>query len=139
MTSPSQLAVIQRVDNVLFSHGGLVTEYVEWLNKRLLDADIDTVLRAVNRAGEKGLWNNASPLWLRGTDYTCETFRGTQYMQVVGHTPVKKIIRDKNMVYTDVFSTYRDGSQIGEFKMVVIDSETKKYKSIKVPKKYTRK
>lgn len=139
LTNPSNLAFVHRIDNVLFSHGGLIREYVEWLNKDLLDADIDTILREVNCAGEQWHWNNASPLWFRGTDYTCETFRKKQYIQVVGHTPVKKIMRYKNMIYTDVFSTYRNGDQFGESKMVVIESETKQYKSIKIPKKYARK
>lgn len=139
LASPSNLAIVQRVDNILFSHGGLIREYIEWLGKDLLDADIDKVLREVNCAGEKWHWNNASPLWFRGTDYTCETFRGKEYMQVVGHTPVKKITRYKNMIYTDAFSTRRDGSQIGESKMIVIDSKTKKYKSIKIPKKHVQK
>lgn len=40
----------------------------------------------------------------------------------------------KNMV-TDVFSTYRNGRQIGESAMIVIDSDTGKYEKIEIPEK----
>ncbi|MBD5550172.1 MAG: hypothetical protein HDQ96_03210 [Lachnospiraceae bacterium] len=37
------------------------------------------------------------------------------------------------IILTDVFSTYRDGRQIGESAMIVIDSDTGKYEKIEVP------
>ena len=71
----SQIAIMHRIDNVLFSHGGLTEEYVHWLNKRLFqtknlaanlpDADIDDVIAAINETSPDNLWNDASPLWLR--------------------------------------------------------------------------
>ena len=36
------------------------------------------------------------------------------------------------IISTDVFSTYRDGTQIGESVMIVIDSETGEYEKMEV-------
>ena len=61
----SRINIIHRIDNVLFSHGGLTTEYVKWLGVDLLDANIDDVIAAVNDASYDRLWNDESPLWFR--------------------------------------------------------------------------
>ena len=45
---------------------------------------------------------------------------------------VKEIFEKDSIISTDVFSTYRDGTQIGESAMIVIDSETGKYEKIEV-------
>lgn len=39
---------------------------------------------------------------------------------------------DHGIISTNVFSTYRDGTQIGEAEMIVIDSETGEYEKIEV-------
>ena len=132
LRDPSQIAIIHRIDNVIFSHGGLTTEYLSWFDERLLDDDIDSILSAVNEASINYLWNDESPLWLRPQYNTRTPFRGEKYKQVVGHTPVEKIIEKDGFISTDVFSTYRDGTQIGESAMIVIDSETGKYEKIAV-------
>ena len=70
-----------------------------------------------------------------GSDHSMETreiFRADIYKQVVGHTPVERIFEKDGIISTDVFSTYRDGRQIGESAMMVIDSETGKYEKIEV-------
>lgn len=128
----SQIAFVHRVDNVLFSHGGLTTEFLKWLDEDLIDADIDDVIGAVNDAPQDYLWNDESPLWLRPQNKDRDTFRKNIYTQVVGHTPVEKIFKKDGIISTDVFSTYRDGSQIGELAMIVIDSKTGEYKKIEV-------
>ena len=46
----SLLAFVHRIDNVLFMHGGLTKSFVRGLDKKLLDADIDDVIAAVNSA-----------------------------------------------------------------------------------------
>ena len=63
---------------------------------------------------------------------TREIFRADIYKQVVGHTPVEKIFEKDGIISADVFSTYRDGRQIGESAMIVIDSETGKYEKTEV-------
>ena len=103
--------------------------------EELLDADIDDVVAAVNDAPQDYLWNDASPLWLRPQYKDVDAFRNDVYTQVVGHTPVEKIFEKDGIISTDVFSTYRDGRQIGESAMIVIDSDTGKYEKIEVPGK----
>lgn len=98
----------------------------------MLDADIDDVIAAVNDAPHDYLWNDESPLWHRPQYETREIFRAEIYKQVVGHTPVEKIFEKDGIISTDVFSTYRDGRQIGESAMIVIDSETGEYEKIEV-------
>ncbi len=130
LKDPSQIAIIHRIDNVLFSHGGLSVEFVKWLDFNLLYADIDDVLKAVNEAPIDYLWNDESPLWLRPQDNDIEIFRSDTYTQVVGHTPVEKITKQNGIISTDVFSTYPEGAQIGESAVIVIDSETGEYEKI---------
>lgn len=43
-----------------------------------------------------------------------------------------KIFEKDGIISTDVFSAYRDGTQIEESAMIVIDSETGKYEKIEV-------
>lgn len=130
----SQLAFMHRIDNVLFSHGGLTTDFVRWLNQDLLDADIDDVIAAVNDAPQDYLWNDESPLWLRPQNTDKDIFRNDTYTQVVGHTPVENIYERDGIISTDVFSTYRDGRQIGESAMIVINTETRDFEKVEVPK-----
>ena len=59
-------------------------------------------------------------------------FRKETFTQVVGHTPVDKIYVENGFISTDVFSTYRDGRQIGESAMVVIDSVSREFEKIEV-------
>ena len=51
--------------------------------------------------------------------------------QVVGHTPMDKITREKNLISTDVFSTYRDGRPIGTQEFLLLDTVTWEYKGVK--------
>ncbi|MCD7752889.1 MAG: metallophosphatase family protein [Lachnospiraceae bacterium] len=137
LRNPAQINIMQRIDNVLFSHGGLSMEFVKWLDENLPDADIDDVIAAVNNAPQAYLWNDESPLWLRPQYKHREAFRNGTYTQVVGHTPVEKICEKDGIISTDVFSTYRNGTQIGESAMLVIDSKTGSYEKIEVPGKWT--
>nr|WP_314636744.1 metallophosphoesterase [uncultured Oribacterium sp.] len=128
----SQINIMHRIDKLLFSHAGLTEEFVKKLNRKLLDADIDEVLDAVNSASQDKLWNDESPLWLRALDVRRKAFRAEKYKQVVGHTPVEKIMEQGGIIFTDVFSTNREGTQIGESAMLVIDSETGEYEVVEV-------
>ena len=46
----------------------------------------------------------------------------------------KRIYEKNGIISTDVFSTYRDGTQIGESAMIIIDSKTGEYKKIDIEK-----
>lgn len=93
----------------------------------LLETDIDEVVVAVNEASQAYLWNDASPLWLRPQNRDVNIFRNDIYTQVVGYTLVEK----DGIISTDMFSTYRDGTQIGESAMIVIGSKIDEYELIK--------
>ena len=123
---------MHRIDNVLFSHGGLASVFVRRLGADLVNADIDDVICAVNAAPRDMLWNDESPLWLRPQYGNYDIFRNEELTQVVGHTPVETIFERDGIISTDVFSTYRDGTQIGESAMIVIDTESGKYEKITV-------
>ena len=128
LRDPSQLTFVHRIDHVLFSHGGLTERFVSMLDDDLSEADIDEVIKAVNDAPQERLWNDESPLWLRPQYRSMKLFRQDTYKQAVGHTPVEQIIDENGLISTDVFSTYRDGRQIGESAMIVIDTMTGKYR-----------
>ena len=133
ISDTDRLAFIHRIDNVLFSHGGLTMAFLQWFDKTLMDADIDEIIAAVNHAPQDYLWNDESPLWLRSQNRDIDAFRKDKYTQVVGHTPVEKIFEKNGIISTDVFSTYRNRVQIGESAMIVIDSVTGKYEKVEVP------
>lgn len=127
-----RIAIMHRVDQVLFSHGGLSAEFVKSRFGPSMFDDVDEVIAAVNRSSPNVIWNDESPLWLRPQYNKRTPFRKETYVQVVGHTPVEKIRKKNGFISTDVFSTYRDGRQIGESAMIVIDTKTGKYEKLKV-------
>ena len=132
LKSPVQINIMHRIDNVLFSHGGLTADFLRWLNKDLLDADIEEVIAAVNDAPHNYLWNDESPLWFR-PQYGDQRDIQSRYIQTGGRAYSGGEDFEKDgIISTDVFSTYRDGRQIGESAMMVIDSETGKYEKIEV-------
>ena len=55
LKSPVQINIMHRIDNVLFSHGGLTADFLRWLNKDLLDADIEEVIAAVNDGSDHSM------------------------------------------------------------------------------------
>lgn len=132
LPDPAQMAIVHRVDKVLFLHGGLSSAFVRRLGTGLIDTDIDEIVRAVNSASQDMHWDEESPLWLRPQYSYYEMFRSDLYKQVVGHTPVENIFEEDSVISTDVFSTYQDGRQIGEPAMIVIDTESGEFKKIDV-------
>jgi predicted phosphodiesterase len=129
LANKGQLKFIHRIDNVIFCHGGFSKEYVERFYYYIREDDIDDIIAAINSARDDYLWNNESPLWLRPQYEERNAFRREKYTQVVGHTPVDVISEKNGFISTDVFSTYRDGTQIGENAMLIIDSITREYET----------
>lgn len=127
LNDSSQIAIMHRVDKVLFAHGGLSAEFVCRLDESLIDADIDEVLHRINTSSTDVLWKDDSPLWLRPQYHLVDAFRRDEYTQVVGHTPVEKIYEESGFISVDVFSTYRDKTQIGESAFLVIETKTGEY------------
>lgn len=129
--SEDLIKYIHKIDNVLFSHAGLSHRYVQCFVSKDKRRDIDVVLKEVNSFGCDMMWNDASPIWLRQLQARERMLKAREYIQVVGHTPVEKIIKDKNVIFCDTFSTYRDGTPIGMEEFLLIDTVTGEYSGIK--------
>lgn len=125
LPSSEQIAFVHRVGKVIFCHGGISESFVKSLN--LPDENIDNVIAAINFASPDIHWTDNSPLWLRPQRKGFAMYGEDNFIQVVGHTPVGKIMKEKNFISTDTFSTYQSGLQIGESAMLIIDSETGEY------------
>ena len=114
---------IHRIDNVLFSHAGLsevfVTHYFPGFQ-----GDIDELIGEINSFRKEEMWCDASPIWVRPQNGRTVMYPAG-YLQVVGHTPVRKMDFYKDILSVDSFSTYRDGSPIGDQRFVWVDTVSK--------------
>ena len=126
-----QMTYIHRIDNVLFLHGGLSDFFVTFNTPKKDYNDVDAVIGHINGLGPRALWSDESPLWLRPQYNGDRMYKPRKLLQVVGHTPVKQIQKDGNVITCDVFSTYRDGTPIGTQEYLLIDTETWEYSGIK--------
>ncbi len=122
-------AFIHRIDNVLFSHAGLSEFFVLQHFAGMSSCSIDDIIKTVNGMGPEELWRDESPLWVRPQGGTTRMYT-KDMLQVVGHTPVAKPQLDGNVLTVDTFSTYRDGSAIGNQKFVWVDTISRSYKEI---------
>lgn len=122
---------IQRIDNVLFSHGGVLDYFVEEHVSREKYHDVDAVVSAINDLGKMQMWNDASPIWLRPQYADMRMYKSEELLQVVGHTPMRKITKKDNIISCDVFSTYRDGQPIGTQEFLLLDTVIWEYGGVK--------
>ena len=96
-----QMAYLQRIDHVLFSHGGLADAFVRKYVPAKHYNDVDAVLETINGFERWIMWQDLSPLWLR-PQYTHERmYKPRKLLQVVGHTPVRSIERTGNLISCD--------------------------------------
>lgn len=122
------LAFVHRLDNVLFSHAGISRMFVQ---EHFVPADYDHVERIVagiNNLHMEDMWNNDSPIWLRPQKEYCRfpihMYKPRTFLQVVGHTPMKVITQEKNLLTCDVFSSYRDRTPYGTQEFCLLDTNT---------------
>lgn len=131
----NRLAVIHKIDNVLFSHAGLSVSFVEDYLHYSVEDDIDKMLEITNRFVEPSgiwmLWNDCSPLWVRPQHGFVDLLE--PYLHVVGHTPVVSAQRVGNVLSLDTFSTYNDGSNIGDAKLCIVDTKEMDYLQYTAP------
>lgn len=123
---------VQRIDNVLFSHGGVLNSFVEENVPRSKYHDVDMVVEEINKLGRREMWNNASPIWLRPQHSKMRLYKPRKLLQVVGHTPMNEITREGNVISCDVFSTYRDGHPIGTEEFLLLDTKTWEFCGVKI-------
>ena len=126
-----QMAYLHRIDNTIFTHGGLTHAFVKYYASDVDYDDIDAVIEEINSLGMREMWDDASPLWLRPQYYYDKMYKETELLQVVGHTPVMQMDRLGNVLTCDLFSTYRNGDPIGTQEFLLIDVETWEYEGIK--------
>ena len=122
---------VQRIDQVLFSHGGLMDYFVELHVDQEKWDDVDYVLKVVNSLGPDEMWKNESPIWCRPQDGKPRMYQKDRYLQVVGHAPVGEITRVENVISCDVFSTFPDGRPIGTQEFLLLDTLTWEYEGIR--------
>ncbi|MBR5357903.1 MAG: metallophosphoesterase [Clostridiales bacterium] len=121
------LAVMHRIDNVIFSHAGLTKEFVDDYLNDIRD-DVDAMIDAVNCFGDGELWDDTSPIWARPQKgFRMGSVYLTEFLQVVGHTPMRSIDQTENLLTTDVFSTWSDGRKFGEEEFCWVDTVTKEW------------
>lgn len=123
---------VQKIDNVLFSHGGVLDYFVEAYVPRSKYNDVEFVVETINQLGKTEMWNDASPIWLRPQHSKMRLYKPRKLLQVVGHTPVSKIAKEGNLISTDVFSTRREGSPIGTEEFLLLDTLTWEYCGIRM-------
>lgn len=132
LTENNPIKYVQRIDNVLFSHGGVSDYFVRENTPSSKYNDVDAVIDIINRLGVNDMWNDASPIWLRPQYSNIKMYKPRKMLQVVGHTPVEQIYRDRNIISCDVFSTYRDGKPIGTEEYLILDTLTWESQRVKI-------
>ena len=126
-----QIAYLHRIDNVLFSHAGLLHKFV----RRYVPAEqydnIDAVIGTVNGFGVEEMWSDLSPLWCRPQYDGGRLYKQEELLQVAGHTPVPFLALHDGLLSCDVFSTDRNREPIGTCAFPIIDTITKEFRGIK--------
>lgn len=116
---------VQRIDNVLFCHGGISRYFVEKYVPISIYDNVSYVVDQINALGHREMWCDDSPIGYRPQYYKGKMYKPRKCLQVVGHTPVEKIIRCGNVISCDVFSSYRDGTPIGTQEVLFVCDDKK--------------
>ena len=138
LPNPEQLAFVHKIDDCIFSHGGISAAYVrKFLSDPGSFEDADKVIAKINKFGCRKLWvpdEPSSPIWFR-PQYYCtreEMYLPDQYLQIVGHTPVEEIQQTFDCLLScDTFSTYRNGEPIGTQEFLLLDTVSHEWKGVK--------
>lgn len=118
-----QLAYLHRIDNVLFSHGGLADAFVRRYVPSGSYNDVDAVIETINSLSWREMWQDTSPIWYRPQYYEGRVYKPRKLLQVVGHTPVEAVTRKGTIVSCDVFSIDRERMPIGTREFPVIETK----------------
>lgn len=123
---------IQRIDNVLFSHGGLSKTFVEYFVPKSKYNNEDEVIRIINGLGSIEMWRDLSPIWFRPQQSSVKLYKPRKLLQVVGHTPMQEITRAGNLISCDVFSTRSNGEPFGTQEFLLLDTITWEWEGVKL-------
>lgn len=123
-------AFVLRIDDACSSHAGILADFVE--DEGLSDLTIDETLSIINKMGRDELWQELSPIWARpqGMADLDILYQPQELFQVVGHTPVKHIEQEGNLLSCDVFSTYSWGGPIGTEEFPLVDTKSWTFRTV---------
>ena len=130
MEYDDQIAYVQLIDDVMFSHGGVLDSFVKEHVSEKSYEDVQKTVDQINELIRYDMWRDDSPIWLRPQYGEYKMYKEKKILQIVGHTPVESIIKKRNLISCDVFSTYRDLSPIGTQEYLLIDTRTHEYSGI---------
>lgn len=135
-------AFVHKVDHVLFSHAGISRIFaIENTKNNSEYENTDLVLQRINAMNENKLWFDDSPIWLRPqkyyAGYTLDMYKPRKFLQVVGHSPMKAVTQEKNLVSCDTFSLYRNGAPYGNEEFCIVDTVSKTWESVPSSKQNT--
>lgn len=132
----SQLAYIHKIDKTLFMHGGLANLFVQLRVAPQNRKNVLAAVKAINQMSCETMWTTDSPIWYRPqlspNQNAKRLYRGGEYLQVVGHTPVKEVYLEGGVLSCDTFSTYRDGTPYGSQAFCIVDTVTWEFETVKV-------
>ena len=111
------------IDEVLFSHAGLTKDFVAEHFGLDTDLSIENIVSQINEMDDRLLWHDNSPIWARPQNCRWEMF--SEVFQIVGYAPVTEPLLEDNLLTLDTFSTYSNGSPLGNEKFVWFDTEDK--------------
>ena len=115
----------------VFSHAGIFQEFIDTNNSSSCNAASELV-EEINNLELPAFWRDDSPIWAR-PQYDKLTSPGVLdgYLQVVGHTPLRDIIKKDGIVSLDVFST-NWGEKIGVEKMIIVDTDKPSFEVVDI-------
>ena len=140
------LQMCYQLDNILFTHAGIGSDWLTYQNKYEPGVDPGTIADFVNAIWKYqpnrfmfcgidpyGNSKTQTPIWIRPQALMAgnrDTFLKEEYIQVVGHTHVKKIDIEGKATGSRYYfiDTFDDSSQFliyedGEFKVGVVENE----------------
>jgi predicted phosphodiesterase len=140
------LQMCYQLDNILFTHAGIGSDWLTYQNKYEPEVDPGTIADFVNAIWKYqpnrfmfcgidpyGNSKTQTPIWIRPQALMAgnrDTFLKEEYIQVVGHTHVKKIDIEGKATGSRYYfiDTFDDSSQFliyedGEFKVGVVENE----------------
>ena len=116
---------------VIFSHAGIFQEFID--DNNLSDRDtVDELINGINNLELSAFWRDDSLLWARPQyDKLTSPSVLNGCLQVVGHTPLRNILKKDGVVSVDVFST-NWGKKVGVEKMIIVDTDKPSFEVIDI-------
>ena len=131
LSDEQRLAYVHRIDDVLFSHGGVTEEFVRDNAPSILYDDTDAVIHELNNLNQEAMWRDNSPIWARPQYGSVRMYQGEKLLQVVGHTPVKAIQQEGNLISCDVFANCSDETASEDPAYLLLNTKTWEWKGVR--------